>query len=327
MKKVRGAIGLLKTQRTITVLLLIAFFAACSGEGTDPALDCVTSSVEPDMVYIEGGRFTMGDDRFYPEEGPPRERRVESLRISRFEVTNRQFARFVEATGYVTEAERVRSPEDFPDLPAEYRQPGSLVFNSPENVHAAGSPAQWWRFVPGANWRAPEGPDSSLEGRRDHPVVHVSWNDALAYARWLGHSLPTEAQWEYAARGGLEGAPYAWGEELKPGGRWLANVWQGIFPAFDMGKDGYKGMAPVGCFPSNRYGLHDMTGNVWEWTADSWSVPDDDGHNTGDAAARTIKGGSHLCARTYCVRYRPAARQGQEMNLGAGHIGFRTVKQ
>lgn len=323
----REAIGLLKTQRTMTVLLLIALLAACGGESPGPALDCAAASADPDMVYIEGGRFTMGDDRFYPEEGPPRERQVKGFRISRFEVTNRQFARFVEATGYVTEAERFRSQEDFPDLPAEYRQPGSMVFTPPENVHAAGSPAQWWRFVPGANWRAPEGPGSSLEGRRDHPVVHVSWNDAFAYARWLGHSLPTEAQWEYAARGGLEEAPYAWGEELKPEGRWLANAWQGIFPAFDTGEDGHKGIAPVGCFPPNRYGLHDMIGNVWEWTADSWSAAGNAGRNVVESAARTIKGGSHMCARTYCARYRPAARHQQEMNLGAGHLGFRTVKQ
>lgn len=306
--------------RTPAVAAVLAAVLCGCGEPGGPVCEVPSADPEADLVYVPGGRFTMGDDRFYPEEMPPVEVEVEGFWISRFEVTNRQFARFVEATGYVTEAERgAAGGTGTLDLP------GSAVFTPPAELDAGGSPVQWWRFVPGASWRSPEGPGSSLEGRWDHPVVHVSLADAEAYARWLGHTLPTEAQWEFAARGGLVRATYAWGESLQEDGRWMANTWQGVFPALNTKEDGHAGTAPVGCFPPNGYGLFDMIGNVWEWTSDPWR-PRHDAEPAPDSGRGTIKGGSHLCARNYCLRYRPAARHAQEIGFSASHIGFRTVR-
>jgi formylglycine-generating enzyme required for sulfatase activity len=288
------------------------------------------------MIWIDGGSFTIGDNRTYPEERPTEQVRVSGFWIDRHEVTNAQFRRFVEATGYVTMAERGLDPTEHPGLPAELAVPSSMMFAKPERVRGGTDITQWWRYLPGADWRHPEGPGSSSEGRGNHPVVHVAYEDATAYARWLGHDLPTEAEWEFAARGGLDGAIYTWGDSYDPVEGWRANTWQGSFPVRDDAADGYSGAAPVGCFPPNGYGLLDMAGNVWEYTRDRFVA----GHSSRRAAdpigpdARpsgpagpsvVVKGGSWLCSPDFCLRYRPAARQPQELSLGSNHIGFRTV--
>jgi len=274
-------------------------------------------------VRITGGTFKMGSEDYYPEEGPVHEASVKSFAIDRYAVTNAQFAKFVAATHYVTDAERKPDPADYPDIPADKLVAGGAVFVPPDGARRAEDPMAWWQFVPGADWRHPEGPNSGIGGKDDYPVVQVSYNDALAYARWAGRALPTEEQFEYAARGGLDGKTYAWGDELAPGGKYQANNWQGEFPVRNTAADGFVGAAPVGCFPANGYGLYDMIGNVWEWT----SSPYEKGENKAPASRllRTIKGGSFLCAPNYCRRYRPAARQPQETSFSALHLGFRTV--
>ncbi|MDR4305122.1 formylglycine-generating enzyme family protein [Chelatococcus sambhunathii] len=290
------------------------------------------------MVWIPGGSFLMGSSQAYPEEAPRREASVGGFWIDRHEVTNAQFAAFVAATGYKTVAERGLSKEDYPDLPPEALVPGAMVFyEPPKGAPARADVAEWWRYVPGANWRNPTGPGSSIAGKENRPVVQIGYADAKAYADWLGRALPTEAEWEFAARGGLNGAEFAWGDEQTPHGQWMANSWQGFFPYEDDALDGYHGAAPVGCFPPNGYGLYDMIGNVWEWATD-WYLP---GHRfaegerdpkgptkpqtTSGGASRVIKGGSWLCSPNFCLRYRPSARQPQEADLGASHVGFRTV--
>jgi sulfatase modifying factor 1 len=292
-----------------------------------------------DTVTVPGGTFRMGSDDHYLEERPVRTVTVDAFSIDRHEVTNGEFAAFVAATGYRTIAERGLGPADYPGMPPELLVPGSMVFNMPETIDGYADIAQWWRYVPGADWRHPLGPGSAIDGMGDYPVVHVAYIDAEAYAAWRGRRLPTEAEWEFAARGGLDGATYAWGDEEMPDDARLANAWQGIFPLQDDAEDGYHGTAPVGCFPPNGYGLADMTGNVWEWAAD-WYLPgylpgettNPKGPGEATAAAfsgghptRTIKGGSWLCAPSFCGRYRPSARQPQEIDLGTSHIGFRTV--
>jgi formylglycine-generating enzyme required for sulfatase activity len=290
------------------------------------------------MVRIPGGTFLMGSNQHYPEEKPPRYATVSGFWIDRTEVTNAQFAAFVAATGYKTVAERGLNAKDYPDLPPEALVPGSMVFHQPpKDARITMDLSEWWRYVPGADWRHPDGPNSSIAGKDNQPVVHIAYADAEAYAKWLGHSLPTEAEWEYAARGGLNGKEFAWGDEQTPDGQWMANSWQGFFPFDDDKSDGYHGTAPVGCFPPNGYGLFDMIGNVWEWAVD-WYRPghtfaDGDVNPTGPqmtaagagGPVRVIKGGSWLCAANFCARYRPSARQPQEVDLGASHIGFRTV--
>ncbi|MBI3705308.1 MAG: formylglycine-generating enzyme family protein [Rhizobiales bacterium] len=290
------------------------------------------------MVWIAGGSFLMGSNRHYREEQPPRYATVSGFWIDRTEVSNAQFAAFVAATGYKTVAERGLNAKDYPDLQPEALVPGSMVFfEPPKNVSVGMDMTQWWRYVPGADWRHPNGPGSSIAGKDNHPVVHIAYGDAEAYAKWLGRSLPTEAEWEYAARGGLNGKEFAWGDDQTPEGRWMANTWQGFFPYEDERADGYHGTAPVGCFPANGYGLFDMIGNVWEWATDWYQA----GHAFADGAldpkgppamtktvagpVHVIKGGSWLCSPNFCARYRPAARQPQEADLGASHIGFRTV--
>jgi formylglycine-generating enzyme required for sulfatase activity len=288
------------------------------------------------MIRIAGGSFFMGAKPMHPEEGPPRETKLAAFWIDKTEVTNRDFARFIAATRYITLAERPLDPAAYPGLPPELLKPSSLVFVPNEEARA--SPSDWWLIVPGADWRHPHGPGSSVDGLDDLPVVHIAWADAMAYAAWLGRDLPTEAEWEFAARGGIEGAAYEWGDDPKQD-KPRANTWQGIFPASDSGEDGYRATtAPVGCFPANGFGLHDMTGNVWEWTKDWYAPglsPDDDG--TGPPrdrandpvepgiAKHVIKGGSFLCADNYCLRYRPPARQAGPTDTGSSHIGFRTV--
>lgn len=261
-------------------------------------------------VKLAGGPVVLGATPELPEEGPPRSVTVAPFAIDRTEVTNAQFAAFVTATGYVTLAERKPDPALYPDAPPGSLKPSSLVF-------VGDGTADGWRVVEGANWRHPEGPGSDLTGRERNPVVHVGYEDALAYARWRGRDLPTEAQWEFAARAGLDGARYEWGDERPDPAAPRANTWQGVFPAIDAGDDGYRARtAPVACYPASRFGLYDMTGNVWEWTADRYAP---------DPRSHLIKGGSFLCADNFCHRYRPSARQGGPPDTGASHVGFRTV--
>lgn len=304
-----------------------------------------------DMIDLPGGTFTMGSERFYAEEAPLRKVRVGAFSIDRHPVTNRDFARFVEATGYTTFAEHAPDPADYPDMDPALAAPGSLVFTRTTMPVDLSDPSQWWRYVVGADWRHPTGPESSLEGLEDHPVVHVVHQDAVAYAGWAGKSLPTEAEFEYAARGGLEGAEYAWGDQLAPGGIHLANTWQGHFPFANQLLDGWERTSPVGTYPPNGYGLYDMIGNTWELTEDWWSdrpvakgsrpakaccaVDNPRGarkHESWDPAnihrkvpRKVIKGGSHLCAPNYCQRYRPAARHPQSIDSSTSHVGFRCV--
>ena len=300
------------------------------------------------MAWIEPGTFSMGCDRFYPEEAPVHRVTVDGFWIDRHPVTVREFRRFVAESGYVTVAERPLDPADYPHAEAALLTPGSLVFRKPQHRVSLDDYRQWWAYVPGACWHKPRGPDTHIRGRERHPVTHVAYEDAAAYAAWAGKALPTEAQWEYAARGGLDGAIFAWGDDERPGGTLMANSWQGEFPWQNLTANGHEGTSPVAAFSPNGYGLYDMCGNVWEWTDDFFTTHHRDEaakaccvpHNprviTPDIAAtpgtpddrihrRVIKGGSHLCAPNYCLRYRPAARQGQAVDTSTGHIGFRCV--
>mgnify|MGYP000333175921 CR=1 FL=1 len=284
--------------------------SAAAGEGAEM---CARNIADlSGTAAIPAGAYTMGSDSWYPEESPAREAQVAAFDIDQHEVTNGQFAEFVAATGYVTLAERTPDPADFPDIDPDALVAGSAVFVAGKGPQDAGQ----WRFVPGASWRAPMGPGSTLEGREEYPVVHVAYEDAAAYAAWRGRRLPGEAEWERAARAGLDRATYEWGSELAPEGEWRANTWQGTFPLTDRGEDGFIGAAPAACYEPSEYGLYDMTGNVWEWTADDYF---------GDPARAVVKGGSFLCAESYCARYRPAARQPYERNFSASHLGFRTA--
>ena len=288
----------------------------------DRSLLDATVGGHDDMVRLEGGQFTMGTYGFHPEEAPPRSAEVGSFWIDRYEVTNAEFAAFVAATGYVTQAERPADPAANPGIDPALLVPGAVVFVAPASVTDMVDISQWWQYVPGADWRHPQGPDSSIEGRENHPVVNVTREDALAYAHWLGRDLPTEAEWEFAARGGIADADYAWGDEKLPGGKWQANAWQGVFPVIDKVEDGYAGTAPVGCFAANGFGLYDMAGNVWELTKDDYADM-----NGPQPNMVVIKGGSYLCADNFCFRYRPAARQPASFDVGTTHIGFRTVQR
>lgn len=302
-------------------------------------------------VSLSGGLFTMGSEAHYPEERPCHQVRVGAFSIDPVPVTKEQFAVFVDATGYVTLAERPLDPADFPEAPPENLEPGSMVFTPSAGPVDLRHLSQWWTWTPGAYWAQPQGPGSSVKRRRDHPVVHVAHEDARAYASWGGADLPTEAEWEYAARGGLEGATFTWGDERRPGGQVMANTWDGPdFPWRSTRESGWTRTSPVGSFPANGFGLFDMAGNVWEWTDDWWTshhpenaasaccVPTDP--RGGDVEAshdpaqpqfpigrKVIKGGSHLCADTYCLRYRPAARRPQMIDTGMSHIGFRCVRR
>lgn len=273
----------------------------------------------PGMRRIDAGVFTMGSARFYPEERPLRSAQVDPFWIDETPVTNAAFARFVSETGHVTLAEQASSA-------------GSAVFMKTAGPVPRMDPGLWWQMTPGACWHQPLGPGSGLKGLQDHPVVHVAFADALAYARWCGKRLPTEAEWEFAARGGLEGADYAWGQQLAPGGVLLANYWQGEFPYENTLADGWERTSPVGHFPANGWGLYDMIGNVWEWTSDVWTLPGQAvpaqprccaATNAEAQVQKVIKGGSHLCARNHCQRFRPAARHPQAADETTSHIGFR----
>lgn len=302
---------------------------------------------QPGMLQVPGGTFRMGSDRHYSEEGPVHPVTVDGFWIDLYPVTNADFQRFVAATGYVTFAEIPPDPQNYPGAPPEMLKAGSLVFVKPTGQVALNNYANWWQFVTGTDWRHPYSPYSSLEGLENHPVVHITYRDAAAYAKWAGKQLPTEAEWEFAARGGLVGAEYAWGDELQPGGVIMANYWQGQFPRQNLLLDGYEYTSPVGVFPANGYGLYDMIGNVWEMTSD-WFTP----RQEAEAAKaycvprnprgprkeesydptlpvaiprKVMKGGSHLCAANYCLRYRPAARSPQAIDTSTSHAGFRCI--
>ncbi len=361
--------------RLITLGLGVVALAAChrgaeeKGGGIDrtqpalptgfaPTVELTAPAPAPapeGMVWIPGGEFSMGCDD--PRGGlcggnepmddarPIHRVHVDGFWMDRTEVTNAQFRRFVDATGYVTTAEQKPTPEQFPDAPVENLVPGSAVFTPTDGPVPLQEFLRWWRYEPGANWRHPAGPESNLDGRDAHPVVHVSYDDAAAYARWAGKRLPTEAEFEFAQRGGHAGQRFAWGDEMTPAGKWMANIYQGEFPLVgkDAGEDGFRGIAPVAQFPANGYGLHDMTGNVWEWCSD-WYRPD---YYEGCAARGTVRnpkgpgesydpqepgmpkrvhrGGSFLCTDQYCTRYITGTRGKGEVSTASNHLGFRCV--
>lgn len=302
------------------------------------------------MRFIPSGAFTMGSARFYPEEAPVRRVTVDGFLIDEKPVTNRDFARFVHETGHVTVAEIAPNPKDYPGMLPGMDRAGSLVFRKPAGLVDMAGPPIWWEYEFGACWQHPLGAGSSIAGLEDHPVVHVAYSDALSYAKWAGKSLPTEAEWEFASRGGVDGADYAWGDELAPGGAMLANYWQGLFPYSNQCRDGWERTSPVRSFPANGYGLYDMIGNVWEWTADWWSETPSKRKSAPSGCCaiknpvggtlkgsfdpleplvrigrKVLKGGSHLCASNYCQRYRPAARHPEMIDTSTSHIGFRCV--
>ena len=303
------------------------------------------------MVLIPGGKFKMGSDKFYPEEKPVHEVTVDGFYIDKFAVTNSQFEKFVNATGYVTVAERPLKPEDYLGAKPELLVPGALVFQKSSWPVPLNNNFNWWAWVPGKSWKHPKGPQSTLTGLQDHPVVHVAYEDAEAYAKWAGKDLPTEAEWEFAARGGLDGMDFTWGNEDTQLTSAMANTWQGEFPHENLLIDRYEATSPVGTYPANGYGLFDMAGNVWEWTSDWYVAHLDESANKVKSCCTTninprvisdeasydprqphikiprkvVKGGSHLCAPNYCLRYRPAARQPQMIDTGMSHIGFRCI--
>ena len=308
---------------------------------------------EQGMVWIPGGKFIMGSDdpQAYSEEKPAVQVEVRGFWMDKNEVTNAEFARFVQETGYITLAERPVDWEELKkQLPANTPKPadslllpGSLVFSPPAQPVPTDDINRWWKWVTGANWQHPEGPDSDLKERENHPVVHIAYDDAVAYAKWAGKRLPTELEWEFAARGGVNGKRFAWGDKLNPEGKHLANTFQGTFPHQNLGEDGFLGTAPVASFDPNPFGLYDMIGNVWELTSDWYDAlkharlagqaPKLDAGmnpcynpNNPFAQERVIKGGSFLCAANYCVNYRPSSRQGQAFDSGTSNVGFRLVK-
>jgi len=315
---------------------------------TEPSATVLEARDRADMVFIRGGTFRMGSDNHYAEEKPVHRVTVGAFLIDRTPVTNREFRKFVNATGYVTVAEIPPDPKDYPGALPHMLKAGSLVFNPPNHPVDTRDWSQWWTFKFGANWRRPYGPRSSISGLDDHPVVHVTYRDTEAYAKWAGKDLSTEAEFEFAARGGLDGAEYAWGDEFTPGNRQMANTWQGMFPYENLALDGYERTSPVTAFPPNGYGVYDMIGNVWEWTSDWFSpkheadvpkaccIPENPRGGPEEASYDTclpkiriprkvLKGGSHLCAPNYCRRYRPAARHAEPIDTSTSHVGFRCV--
>src|SRR5499433_3423093 len=303
-------------------------------------------ATRPEMIRIPGGTFRMGSDRHYAEEAPVHRVTVDPFWIDRTPVTNREFRNFVRATGYVTFAEIKPDAKDYPGALPHMLKAGSLVFTPPWHPVDLRHWSQWWNFKFGANWRRPYGPRSSISGLDDHPVVHVAYRDAEAYAKWIGKELPTEAEWEFAARAGLSGAEFVWGNEFTPGGKYMANTWQGEFPWQNLKEDGFEGTAPVESFPANGYGLYEMAGNVWEWTTDWYQdhgkikhacctldnprgPPRDESYDPCvpdvKIPRKVMKGGSYLCAPNYCRRYRPAARMAQAVDTSTCHLGFRCI--
>jgi formylglycine-generating enzyme required for sulfatase activity len=312
----------------------------------------VSTGVNVDnMVFITGGSFLMGSDKFYAEEKPVRRVTVDGFYIDKYSVTNEDYKKFADQTGYITVAERPLNPADYPGAKPEMLVPGALVFQKSKGPVDLNSYFNWWAWVPGTSWKHPLGPQSSLKEREKHPVVHISYEDAEAYAKWCGKELPTEAEWEFAARGGLEGKNFTWGDDDVQFTKPMANTWQGRFPYENLLIDKYEGTSPVGSFEPNGYGLYDMAGNVWEWTSDWYVRNVDETANKVKSCCTTnvnprvvspeksydecqpeikiprkvIKGGSHLCAPNYCLRYRPAARQPQMIDTGMNHLGFRCI--
>ena len=305
------------------------------------------SAPQADMIWIPGGTFRMGSDRHYPEEAPSHRVTVDGFWIDATPVTNAQFRKFVEATGYVTWAEIAPDPKDYPGALPHMLMAGGLVFTPPSGAVDLRDWSQWWRFTFGAFWRRPYGKGSHIGGLDDHPVVQIAYKDAEAYAAWAGKELPTEAEWEFAARGGLGDVEFAWGDEFTPGGKHMANTWQGEFPHENQRSDGWARTSPVRAFPPNGYGVYDMIGNVWEWTTDWYSAqhtvdapkaccvpenprggPKEQSHDPRDrirVPRKVLKGGSHLCAPNYCRRYRPAARHAEQIDTTTSHVGFRCV--
>jgi formylglycine-generating enzyme len=320
----------------MVLFFCIPLFSQNNGNDLNREVSC--DEPREGEVWIEGGEYVLGEDQAYEEEKPQHKVSVKGFWIDEHEVTNNQFEKFTKETGYVTVAERVPDTSLLPDLPEHMKIPGSVVFTPPKmgvNI------VNWWQYVPGANWKNPLGPGSSIEGKGNYPVVHVAFEDALSYAKWADRDLPTEAQFEIAARNKLANSFYSGGDSLLTDGRYTSNTWQGLFPVHNSIDDGFEGIAPVNCYPPNNYGVHDLIGNVWEWTQ-NWYKPR---HNPQDSMnpvgpdkvtsfdpnnkgfpVKVIKGGSFLCARSYCKRYRPAARHAQDTGLGTQHIGFRTVK-
>ena len=300
----------------------------------------------PVPVWIAGGTYWRGNDTAAHQDARPwHQVQVDGIWMDTTTVTNEQFEQFVKATGYITVAERTPKAEDFPGAPAEKLVAGSVVFSPPKGPVPLDNHLRWWGYVPGASWRHPEGPESNIHGREKHPVVHVAYDDALAYCKWAGKRLPTEAEFEYAARGGLEKNTYAWGNEFRPGGKWMANIWQGKFPYENTAEDGYRATAPVGSFPPNALGLYDMAGNVWQWCSDWYrhdyyqtlaakSEPAVNPQGPSDSidpsepgvAKRVMRGGSYLCTDQYCTAYEAGARGKGAPDTGTNHLGFRCVK-
>ncbi len=314
--------------------------AAKAISNKEPTTESGDFSWTNNMVWIPSGKFTMGATNGQADEIPLHEIELDGFWMDRFEVTNEDFARFAEATGHITIAERKPKPEDFPGVPEENLVPGSIVFNPPDREVPLNNHYLWWKYEPGASWRHPTGPDSNHKTLAKHPVVHVAWLDAMAFAKWVGKRLPTEAEWEYASRSGSKNLEYTWGNEKKPGGKWLGNIFQGKFPLSNTVEDGFNGTAPVGKYPPNSFGLYDMAGNVWEWCND-WYMPDyyskspkknpqgpDESYDPNEPGVwkKVNRGGSFLCNDAYCAGYRPSMRMKTSADTGIGHTGFRCVR-
>ncbi len=343
----------MKSQLLYSLIIVASLsFSACR-QGESKKQDNKPAVTHENMVLIPSGEFTMGtdDENSMANERPSHKVKVENFWIDKYDVTNAEFRKFVEATGYVTTAERPidwneikkQLPPDTPKPDDALLQPGSLVYTPPQSKVDLNDLSGWWTWTPGANWKHPQGPESNIDGKDSYPVVQVSWEDAMAYAKWAKKRLPTEAEWEYASRGKSENTRYYWGNEFLNDGKYMANTYTGDFPYNNTAADGYAGLAPVGSFPANGYGLYDMAGNVWNWTADVYIAenhaqtcamncdmtnenPISTTANTTNEARRVTKGGSFLCNPSYCESYRPTARRGTPYDTGMGHIGFRCVQ-
>ena len=337
----------MSTRRLMALCATLALLLARAANGAEPSPQpTATQAAPPGMVWVPGGEFWMGtEEEHMPDARPVHRVYVDGFWMDRTEVTNEQFARFVDATKHVTVAERPLDPKDFPGVPPEALVPGSIVFAPPKGEVSLQDHLAWWTYVPGASWRHPEGPQSDVESRAQHPVVHVAYEDAAAYCAWVGGRLPTEAEFERAARGGLDRKKYGWGDEFRPDGKFRANTWQGHFPNQNSGDDGFVGTAPAASYPPNGFGLYDLAGNVWEWCSD-WYRPDtyakqqaaaevtrnphgpDDSFDPAEPGVpkRVQRGGSYLCSDQYCSRYVPGGRGKGAIDSGTTHLGFRCVK-
>ncbi len=342
---------IIKKKKLSTVILFsfVPLLICCDQQNNQPKdnENVITAEIKKGdvvpskMVHIPAGTFLMGtDDPAFPDAHPVHKVTLKDFWMDEQEVTNAEFEEFVNATHYVTVAERKLNPEDFPGVPAENLVPGSGVFTPPGQPVALDNPLQWWQYVPGASWQHPSGLQSNITNKQNYPVVQVSYEDAISYATWAGKRLPTEAEWEYAAQGNHPGQKYYWGDELKPGGKWMANIYQGNFPDGNTGEDGFMGLAPVKSFLPNGYGLYDMDGNVWEWCNDLYrpdyyrqspatnpaGPKDSYDPDEPNSVKRVQRGGSFLCSDQYCMRYRPGSRGKGEVSSASDNLGFRCVK-